>query len=113
MYPQIPEATFDAHSWFKIAFPKPQFNWYDYNETYDIDFKVWKLNEEKYLKSVYQKSFEIIDIGNGKRSLKYSPVSETDIWSYGDYISRGEWDHPNFSENERILAWRIECNRIK
>ena len=27
------------------------------------------------------------------------------------YISSGEWDESFFSENERIIAWRIECNK--
>ena len=109
----MPIATFDVHSWFKIAFPKPQFNWYDYNESYENDIKLWKQNEEIYLKSEYQHSFEIIYIGSGKRTLKCRPVCESGRWSYEDFISRGEWDHPNFTENERILAWRIECNKIK
>ena len=113
MYPQMPEATFDVNSWFEIAFPKPQFNWYQCNEDYHSSLNTWKSNEEKYLKTKYQNSFEIIDLGNGRRTLKYRPLGENGRWSYEDFISRGEWDHPNFTENERILAWRIECNKIK
>jgi hypothetical protein len=112
MYPKMPIATFDVHAWFEIAFPKPQFNWYQFNEDYHNNLNIWKSNEEKYLKTKYQNNFEIIDIGNGKRTLKFRPVTENGRWSYEDYISRGEWDNPNFSENERILAWRIECNRL-
>ena len=108
MYPQMPEAVFDVYAWFKVAFPKPQFNWYDYNETFYSDLNLWKSNEEK-----YQNNYEIIDIGHGKRSIRFQtpcPVQENGKWLYEDFISRGDWDHPNFSENERILAWRIECN---
>ena len=105
----MPEATFDKKSWFEVAFPKPQFNWYEYNESYENDIKMWKLNEEKYLK---HNNYDIMYLENGKRTLKIRPLYETGIWLYEDYISRGEWDNPKFTENERILAWRIECNKI-
>ena len=111
MYPQMPEATFNVHLWFKTAFPKPQFNWYGYNESYESDINIWKSNEELYLKTKHHHNYEILYLENGKRTLKFHPVVENGRWSYEDFISRGEWDNPFFSENERILAWRIECNK--
>ena len=116
MYPSIPKAIFDITSWFEIAFPKPQFNWYAENENYDNDIKHWKRNEEKYINSTYGNEYEIKISNTGKRCIKFIHLDTPDEnnqrrFSYGDFISCGEWDDPNFTENERQLAWRIECNK--
>jgi len=40
--------TFDIIVWFYATFEKPQFNWYQKNDTYHIDIQKWK-DMEKYI----------------------------------------------------------------
>ena len=37
---------FDINVWFIQNIQKPQFNWYNYNETYFDDIKVWNCNKQ-------------------------------------------------------------------
>ena len=45
-------------NWFYKHFEKPQFNWYQKNDTYFEDIKKWK-NMEKYLLIYYHSKFVI------------------------------------------------------
>ena len=99
-------------------------------DMFNMLIQKWQINYHKYIemdtKCEIQKSKK-----NGRRIIffKYlNPVddgwkSKVDSKHYGSliyscwsesttpYISCGLWDNYEFSENERILAWRIECNQ--
>ena len=89
MYPSIPNAIFDISSWFQVAFPKPEFNWYAKNDTYHEDLKVWKHNEEQYLQNTYTNEYQIKISDEGELIINFlhleTPI-ETDEWFYKDFI---------------------------
>ena len=98
-----------------------------------LEYK-WKLVKHKYLE---MKNGIKIEVEHGKRVAKFiylNPLEDgwkslvtSEVQNNGSYkmmymnweestikyISSGDWDKHDFSDNERLLAWRIECNTMK
>ena len=82
-----------------------------------IAHNAWKLLRYKYLEM--ENDMEIKTCSNGTRSVNLKPScgeegylrNKYENWSesFNMHISSGEWDMPDFSNQERLLAWRIEC----
>ena len=105
----FPQASFDIQSWFYEFFPKPE-----------VHQRIihWKFLHHKYISQDIKYN---IDIYDGRRFVTFEtsdPVSDkqelTGIeYEFSDltykFISCGVWDSPDFTDNERELAWRIHC----
>jgi gluconate kinase len=97
------------------------------------NLRVWKIKHHKYIEM--DNEITIKKDRNGKRIAHFEYINPIqDGWrnpNLGDgwgnrgerevtweesttkYISSGDWDKYDFSDNERLLAWRIECNTVK
>jgi hypothetical protein len=104
VYPAVPERKFDVTKWFTQTFTKrPDGRITGYSISYDEYLKMYQnarqIKTDSHEIRFVDKNGEIILGGIDRKSV--------DEFSYA-----GEWDSPKFSEIERELAWRIECNRI-
>lgn len=105
-YPEVPERKFDVTKWFTQTFTKrPDGRITGYSISYDEMFKMYK--NAILIKAPSDPRESVLIDENGKELCH---VCRSDV---KDFSYAGEWDSPKFSEIERELAWRIECNRIK
>ena len=102
---------------FNMLIQKWQINYHKYIEM-DTKYEIQK-SKQNGRRIIFFKYLNPVD--DGWKSKVY--LNENDSKHYGrsiyscwsesttPYISCGLWDNYEFSENERILAWRIECNK--
>ena len=102
-YPDIPERTFDVTKWFNQTYKKSS----------DGRLAGYTFSHDEYLK-IYQNATQIKTDSRGIRFIDENGEILTDIEhkTVDEFSYAGEWDSPKFSEIERELAWRIECNKI-
>ena len=103
VYPDVPERKFDVTKWFTQTFTnRPNRRIPGYSISYDELIKM------------YQNATQIKTPSRGINLIDQNGeiLCGIDYKTVEDFTYAGEWDSPKFSEIERELAWRIECNRI-
>ena len=102
-YPDVPERKFDVTKWFTQTFIKRP----------DGRIAGYTFSHDEYLK-MYQNATQIKTDSRGIRFIDENRemLTEIDYKTVDEFSYAGEWDSRKFSEIERELAWRIECNRI-
>ena len=104
----------------------------DCRKGYKNQLREWKMLHHKYIETDYFYTFQIKVDNKGIRFVHFEGIDpDQDNWKNlytrghrkdpprtwreltTKYISCGEWDNPTFTENERLLAWRIECSSTK
>ena len=99
-FPDMPNAVFNIEKWFKNTFTKN----YSTGKTIGYDFK-YEDHYNLFLHAKFIVEEKVVNIVNAFDE-KICTISRDE---YNNYISHGEWDDLSFTENERKLAWRIEC----
>ena len=91
----MPPVVFDIEAFFNYAYPR---------RTGDEDY----IEQRK----MYMDA-ECTVFDNGSVMIRFKPQGSTIIPAvYAKrFLSRGPWDRHDFTDNERILAWRLECLR--
>ena len=117
-YPSIPKPVFDFEGWFVDTFPKKCCDMSMWNIKYSIykslsqyiEIEIESHRYKKYRCAIFKKLHT--EIERDQRSVnddRCSSYTKSFLESTTKFISCGIWDKPDFTENERLLAWRIEC----
>ena len=99
-FPPIPNAHFDVKKWFTCNFKK---------NTITGQTIGYKFNYEDHLNLFVHADFIIGETDVKVVNTFGEFISVIPICVYKKFVSRGDWDDPTFTKNERKLAWKIEC----
>jgi len=102
IFPPMPNAVFDVKKWFNSTFKKNPIT----GQTVGYNY----IYEDHY--NLFLHANFVLDETDVKVINKFDEfIMVIPISIYKKFVSRGEWDDPTFTDNERKLAWRIECLR--
>lgn len=99
-FPPMPNAYFDVNKWFTTTFKKNRIT----GQTIG-----YKFNYEEHLNLFLHAKFVIDETDVKVVNAFGENISVIPISVYKRFVSRGEWDDPTYTVNERKLAWKIEC----
>ena len=99
-FPPIPNAYFDVKKWFTNTFKR---------NTITGQTIGYKFNYEDHLNLFVHADFIIGETDVKVVNTFGEFISVIPISVYKKFVSRGDWDDPSFTKNERKLAWKIEC----
>ncbi len=101
-FPPMPNAYFDVKKWFTTTFHKNSIT----GQTIGYKF-IYEDHYNLFLHAnfvVHETEVKVINTFG--EFITAIPISV-----YKKFVSCGEWDDPTFTNNERKLAWKIECLR--
>jgi len=94
---EMPDNKFNIEKWFRSTYKKARTgNIVGYTLQYEEHLRTLKS-----LPLIYNKDGSIHISGCFTCNIPYNDVKK--------YSKHGDWDDHTFSDNERLLAWRIEC----
>lgn len=99
-FPPIPNAYFDVNKWFTTTFKKNRFTGQTIGYTFNYEEHLDLFLNAKFI--IHETDVKVVNTFG--ENISVIPISV-----YKKFVSRGEWDDPTYTDNERKLAWKIEC----